>query len=76
VPDGLKKNWSIVRGELRDWLGQMRIGLARFKTASLRFDKTNVLHLAMNLIEETFDRLPRTLAYIFVIWLFIYFCFF
>jgi hypothetical protein len=58
VPDGLKKNWSIVRAELRDWLGQMHIGLARFKTASLRFDKTNVLHLVMNLIEETFDRIP------------------
>jgi hypothetical protein len=76
VPDGLKKNWSIVRAEIRDWLGQMHIGLARFKTASLKFDKTNVLHLAMNLIEETFDRLPRTLAYSFVIWLFVYLCFF
>ena len=68
MSDGIKKNWEVVRAEIRDWLGQMRLGTERFKTASLRFDNTNVFHLIMNLIEETFDRLPRTLAYGFVLY--------
>jgi hypothetical protein len=62
--NGIAKNFEVVRSELKAWRGEMAVGFHRLKGSSLRFDKTNVFHVLTNFIEETFDKLPRTLTYL------------
>lgn len=67
--DGPARNLAKVQMELRDWADEMQSGIARFKHANLKWgDKSNVWHLIVNLIEETFDTLPRTMTYAFIAW--------
>jgi len=66
--DGAAKNLEVLKAEWSLWFSEMKKGLARFKDASLKFrDKNNVFHLIVNLIEETYDSLPRTFTYITII---------
>ena len=65
--EGAAKNLSVVKEELTEWSYQMRIGIERYQDASLKFDKTNVLHITQNLVTETFRALPRTFGYLFSI---------
>ena len=66
--DGAAKNLEVLKAEWSLWFSEMKKGLARFKDASLKIrDKNNVFHLITNLIEETYDSLPRTFTYITII---------
>jgi len=62
--NGMAKNMEVVLGELKAWRGEMAVGFYRLKGSSLRMDNTNVFHVLTNFIEETFDKLPRTLTYL------------
>lgn len=72
--DKLKRNLSVLQAEWKLWRDQMKAGVKRFNNATLDpGSKSNVFHLVTNLIEETYDSLPRTLTYLtlgfFVGWL-------
>jgi len=62
--DGMAKNMEVVLAELKAWRSEMAMGFYRLKGASLSRGKTNVFHVLTNLLEETFDKLPRTLTYL------------
>jgi len=63
--DGADKNNQQVLDELKELVNQWKLGLARFKDITLKFDsKNNVFHLTQNLITETYRALPRTLSYL------------
>jgi len=66
--NGMAKNMEVVLGELRDWRDEMAVGFHRLKGSSFRLDNTNVFHVLTNFIEETFDKLPRTLTYLTILW--------
>lgn len=65
--DGIAKNIDVIKGEFRRWKAEMSESISRLKKSSFRLDKTNVIHVLVSFIEETFDSLPRTLTYITII---------
>ena len=65
--NGVAKNFEVVRAELKAWRGEMAVGIVRLKSASLRIGQNNVFHILTNFIEETYDKLPRTLTYLTII---------
>jgi len=65
--DGMAKNMEVVLGELKAWRSEMAIGFYRLKGSSFRMDNTNVFHVLTNFIEETYDKLPRTLTYLTIV---------
>ena len=68
-----KKNSSIVMSELRAWRDEMAEGFYRLKGASLHFNETNVFHILTGLLTETYRKLPRTLTYLTIIGLALWF---
>lgn len=63
--DGMAKNLEVLKAEWWNWQFQMKAGISRFRGATLdQSSKSNVFHLLTNMIEETYDCLPRTLTYL------------
>jgi len=62
--NGILKNFSVIGDEFRHWWYAMKKEhLPRFKEASLRSGKNNVVHLLVNLLTETVRAMPRTVTY-------------
>lgn len=68
----LKKNLSVVRVELRSWWWEMLDISDRLKKPSLNPSNREhfVPHVLAGVIEETYDKLPRTLTYLTILALF------
>lgn len=67
--DGFAKNMERVRMELADWRDEMRDIGRRLSKPSLnpRNREHFVPHVLTGVIEETYDKLPRTLTYLTII---------
>jgi len=70
--NGMSKNVSVVRGELRNWWQEMKNNTARFRYAGVinkgsraptGETNNNVFHLLTNYISESYRALPRTMTY-------------
>jgi hypothetical protein len=71
--DGISKNISVVKQELRNWSEEMKANTARFRYGGLvnkgsraptGETNNNYFHLLTNYVSETYHNLPRTLTYI------------
>lgn len=71
--DGISKNISVVKQELRNWSAEMKANTVRFKYGGLVNKgsraptghlNNNYFHLLTNYVSETYRALPRTLTYI------------
>jgi len=60
--NGMAKNIAVVAEELQDWVDRMQYNLGR--DISLGFGKTNIFHVLLAFVSDTFKALPRTFTYL------------
>ena len=71
--DGISKNISVVRQELRNWMAEVKANAVRFRYGGLvnkgsraptGETNNNYFHLLTNFVSLTFQNLPRLMTYL------------